>query len=195
MFKKGFTVIELVVVIAIMGVLTVVASQFLIAVIQGNNRATIENEVRQNAEAIRNDLVAEIRKSLCVRYDPASGSNLSKLSLSDTPDPSPIVTCTSGKRTVTYVVDATAATKGQVTKTIVDSVNGTSTLIMTSPSTALLYCSGSCSTQNCSTGLVANPSGGSWVINIYAMQSSTNGTRSDFCANVNLNDAATQRQY
>lgn len=67
--KSGFTLIELVVVMAIFGFLAVVATNFLLATVSTNTRITIENEVRQNAQKIMQDMSSEIKKAACVYFE------------------------------------------------------------------------------------------------------------------------------
>lgn len=65
MNKQGFTLIELMVVIAIVSVLLLVAANFLIFSIQQDNQATIENAVRNEGNFISETLSRDIRLSSC----------------------------------------------------------------------------------------------------------------------------------
>ncbi|MBI3559111.1 type II secretion system protein [Candidatus Gottesmanbacteria bacterium] len=58
----GFTLIELVVVLGIFGILMVAGTEFFIQVIKNSNQATMQNEVRQEANKIMQDIVNEARK-------------------------------------------------------------------------------------------------------------------------------------
>lgn len=62
MTKKGFTLIELVVVLGIFGILMVAGTEFFIQVIKNGNQATMQNEVRQEANKIMQEVVNEARK-------------------------------------------------------------------------------------------------------------------------------------
>ena len=57
--KKGFTLVEMVVVIGLFGLLMVAGTEFLIQVIQNGNRAQMQSEVRQNASAIMQDIISD----------------------------------------------------------------------------------------------------------------------------------------
>lgn len=63
MIKKGFTLIELVVVLGIFGILMVAGTEFFIQVIKNSNQATMQNEVRQEANKIMQDITNEARKN------------------------------------------------------------------------------------------------------------------------------------
>ncbi len=60
--KRGFTLIELVVVLGIFGILMVAGTEFFIQVIKNSNQATMQNEVRQEANKIMQDVTNEARK-------------------------------------------------------------------------------------------------------------------------------------
>lgn len=60
--KRGFTLIELVVVLGIFGILMVAGTEFFIQVIKNGNQATMQNEVRQEANKIMQDVANEARK-------------------------------------------------------------------------------------------------------------------------------------
>lgn len=66
--KSGFTLIELVVVMAIFGVLAVVASNFLLSSVSTNTRITIENEARQNASLVMQNISNELRRAVSVSF-------------------------------------------------------------------------------------------------------------------------------
>ncbi len=61
--KRGFTLVEIVVVLGIFGILMVVGTDFFVSTIQSSNRTTIQNEVRQNAQKIMQDMVSQIRQA------------------------------------------------------------------------------------------------------------------------------------
>jgi prepilin-type N-terminal cleavage/methylation domain-containing protein len=66
--KKGFSLIELMVVIALASILLLVTANFLIFSIQRNNQATIENEVRNEANYLLDSMGKDIRNSSCECY-------------------------------------------------------------------------------------------------------------------------------
>lgn len=59
--KKGFTLIEILVVIFIMGIMATVVSDVLLSVFRSSNKTNILNEVNQNADFILNSLESTIR--------------------------------------------------------------------------------------------------------------------------------------
>lgn len=63
MNKKGFTLIEIMIVLAIFGVLMIAASDMLINVLQNSAKSVSQNEVRQNANKIMQDITSQIRGS------------------------------------------------------------------------------------------------------------------------------------
>jgi prepilin-type N-terminal cleavage/methylation domain-containing protein len=65
LMKKGFSLIELMVVIGLAALLLMVTTNFLIFTIQRNNQATIENEVRNEANSLLDTLGKDIRNSSC----------------------------------------------------------------------------------------------------------------------------------
>lgn len=66
--KKGFTLIELLVVLGLFAILTLSATNFLIQMVQNSNRVTTENEVRQNANKIMQEIGTSIRTAGCVNW-------------------------------------------------------------------------------------------------------------------------------
>src|SRR3990172_5764494 len=61
--KKGFTLLELLVVTAILGILIGVASNVFLAVLRSQNKTTITNEVRQNATLLIDLFERDVRSA------------------------------------------------------------------------------------------------------------------------------------
>ncbi len=186
--NKGFTILERLIVIVLFGVLMVTATNVFISVCQNSNRASVQNEVRQNAGKIMQDLSAEIRKAQCVYVHPEPSPG-AELRLSDgASDP----TCIVGNR-VEYYQDA----KGVLTKAATDSANNpVSFASLTSQKVAVLSCTvnnGSCGGV-CNPGLVTVQTGNSYQINL-SVQQALGVIRTDYCATVNLTDTITPRSY
>lgn len=184
---EGFTLVEIVVVIALFGLLSMVAANFLVSVIQSSNRTTIENEVRENASRIMEDIASEVRGAGCVWYDNAAGS------MRLYPD----ARCASSA-SVTYSIDAAGVFSKQ---------SGVGAPVaLSSPKVAVCSDSGSCSSSGCSPrGLTVTPtsaqdpslplipsSARAIIINLSVRQNSIS-TRQDFCAKVNLENTVSPR--
>jgi prepilin-type N-terminal cleavage/methylation domain-containing protein len=61
--QKGFTLIEIVVVIAIIGIVTGITSDVFIQIIKASNKANIVTEVKQNGDSVLNQLDRIIRNA------------------------------------------------------------------------------------------------------------------------------------
>lgn len=85
--KKGFTLIEILIVLILFGVLMIVGTDMFLNVLQNSNLATIQSDVRQNASNILSDVSGNIRASSNVSFNP------------------PPVIISSANGTVTYVQD------------------------------------------------------------------------------------------
>ena len=70
--KKGFSLVELMVVIGIIGVLLTVGMNLFFQVVMSANKATTEADLRQNASLVMETISREVRKGSCL--DAASGS-------------------------------------------------------------------------------------------------------------------------
>ena len=169
--NRGFTLVELIITLGIFGLLMVVGTDLLIKTIQNGNRATIESEVRQNANSIMQDIAEEIRLAETVTTpEVPAGSGNHDLVLNN-----PM----GSKR---YHVNPT---DGVLTK------DGT---ILTSKSVAVLSCP-SCGSTSCAGGMVStvNPTG--TVTVTLTVQQNLGVNRSDFCAKVVLTNTVTPRQF
>ena len=92
--RKGFTLVETVVVIGITGALLTTASFGLFQIVRYANRATISNKIRQNAGVIMEFMEREIRGAPCVSL----GGNSYTLKVLDEK-------CDAAEPVITYTVD------------------------------------------------------------------------------------------
>lgn len=93
--RKGFTLVETVVVIGITSALLTTASFGLFQIVRYANRATISNKIRQNAGVIMEFMEREIRGAPCVSL----GGNSYTLKILDEK-------CDSAEPVITYTVDS-----------------------------------------------------------------------------------------
>lgn len=190
--RGGFTLVELMVTLGIFGVIMIAGSSFLIQTIRSSNQATIQNEVRQNASVILQDIIAQARRAYCVYYQSPS-ANIALLRVSDDPNGT---NCASGNQTEYYQDQ-----NGVVTRAATDSGNiQTGFGILTSAKAVVLDCSAggvACGAASCTKGLLVSPSGltnnGTPVTLTIRAQQLPGQSRSDFCAAVKLSDTITPR--
>lgn len=166
---------------AILGVIMVGGSDFLIQTVRNANQATIENDVRENASLILQDVAAQIRQAKCV-YSTATLLQIS--------DDAVDATCSNGN-TVTYSQDG----NGVVTKSGVGVLNSANTAILDCSAGGTAACGGTGS--SCQPGLVISPAGKvpddvPVTVSVWAQQL-PGLVRSDFCASVKLSDSITLR--
>lgn len=81
--KKGFTLIELMVVVVVIGILLTVGINLFFQVVMTANKATTEAELRQNASFVMETISREVRKSQTLATD---GSTLTLCSGTSCPD-------------------------------------------------------------------------------------------------------------
>lgn len=175
--KNGFTLVEIMVVVAIFGVLMIVATDFFVSTLQNTNRSTMQNEVRQNAQKIMQDIISEIRRAdsyTIVDTGPNKGDLISA----------------SATGTTTYHVDTTS---WNITK------NGVQ---LNSDSVVVLDCNGIGCGSTCVPArnfLLLTPAAGTNLTNALTInlvvQQRTGVSNSTYCAITTLNDTATPRQY
>lgn len=165
--KKGFTLLELMVVIAIGAILLLVTADFLIFAIQRNNQITIENTVRNEANLLMDDLARDIRNSSC---ECATANSISLFNNSG---------CSSycsggGSPYAVYTIDAS---KHLLRNSTILSSNAVKLEI--------------CSTCDCLVGptpgliITPAPSGRSYLVTMSLRQALDN-PRSDFCGKVQI---------
>lgn len=119
--KKGFTLVELMVVIGIIGVLLTVGMDLFFQVVMSANKATTEADLRQNASLVMETISREVRKGRCLTTDSTTlniyqTSDCSGTPVNLIPSVSPGIIISP-----TFVVDPT---KKQVTVTLVLNKSG-----------------------------------------------------------------------
>lgn len=178
--KAGFTLIELVIVLAVFAILMLAGTQFFLEVIQNSAQATIRNEVRQNANSVLQKFKESIRAGKCIN-----------------------VTVNSGVTTV--IVYSTTGCTTEIDRYQFRSdgvvywqpVSGSYTPI-SSAAVAFLDCgAGACGGSTCSQGATfANTGNITGAVNFtLTVQQAVGITRADQCARISLPDSATPRQY
>lgn len=189
--RKGFTLIEIIVVLAIFGILIVAGSDFLISVIQNSNRARVENEVRQNANRILQELENSIRKADCVSWtigDPLNNRG------------NVFLTTYSGScggavlDSYQFWFDADVAKKTNSGKVF---RNGQPFIATTSATVNCPGASQQCASNwsSCSNGFsVSGQSGTNRAVTVsLTVQATTSARRSDFCAVTKLSETIAPR--
>lgn len=178
LMKKGFTLLELMVVIAIGAILLLVTADFLIFAIQRNNQITIESNVRNEANLLMDGLARDIRNSSC---ECATANSISLFNSSG---------CSSycsggGSPYAVYTIDAS---KHLLRNSIILSSNAVKLEI--------------CSTCDCLAGpptpglIIATPapSSRSYLVTMSLRQAADN-PRSDFCGKVQIQQTIKPRNY
>jgi prepilin-type N-terminal cleavage/methylation domain-containing protein len=177
LMKKGFSLIELMVVIAIASILLMVTANFLIFTIQRNNQASIENEVRNEANSLLDSVGKDIRNSSC---ECVSANSISLFGTSGCED-----VCLGNPGPTPYAIYSLDETSYALKRNDLD---------MSSNAIKVRNCTG-CTTTNCSDGFViSTPAINSreYTINLYLRQAKDN-PRSDFCGKVQVQDTFTPR--
>lgn len=195
--QRGFTLIELMMVIVVFGFILAASADLLVQVVQSNNRIAIENEVRQNGTKILQDIVSSGRKSQCLYFNQET-SQTALLRMSDsTTDP----TCSLGNRTEYY-----GAANGILRKSATSSAGvQISSGIVNSAMVVVLNCvaaGSACGSLTCTSGLTVTgvdptthllPTGAAASVSLW-LQQQPSMTRSDFCAAVQLSDSVAPRR-
>lgn len=183
--NKGFTIIEIVVVLGIFGILILVGTDFLISVIQNNNRSAIESEVRQNASKLLGEVSSSIRLAACVKWFPQPLVPAGDITIQTYGD----TECTSSliDEYKIFYDPSNRKNQGKMFKNNRQiSANGV----------AVLDCTGA---SQCGTSCVngfsisATPMTNGSVTITMVVQATTSAVRSDFCAVTKLSDTVTPR--
>lgn len=64
--SRGFTLIEMLVVIAIIAIIGTMSTQIILSIIKSNNKTNIQNEVRQNGSYVIDSLERDIRSAISI---------------------------------------------------------------------------------------------------------------------------------
>lgn len=67
--NKGYTLVELLIVLSVFGILLVAGTNLFMQVMLSANRVRVENEVRQNINIVLEEMVREVRRSVCLRVE------------------------------------------------------------------------------------------------------------------------------
>ncbi len=191
LMKQGFTLVEVILVLGIFGILMIAGTDFLIQVVRNGNQATTQNEVRQNASKIMQDLEASIRSAACVNWVVGNTFGVG-------PKQQDITLRTYSDNCHTALVNEykfffdpqLRSNQGVVLK------NGQP---LVSTASAVLDCvnASQCGTS-CDNGVTISgtPLTNQAVTITLTVQSTTSATRSDFCAATKLSETITPRsQY
>lgn len=197
--KKGFTLVEILIVIGVFGILMIAGTDFLIQVVRNGNQAAVQNEVRQNASKILQDISASIRNSSCVSWQVMPDSDYD--STGNTPGDVFLRTysdnCTTLAVEYQFVMDRTVRTVAVTNEVIRNSGKVyRSGQRINSNVVAALDCTGAsqCGTS-CVNGLTISGTKGTnkaVTINL-TVQATTSATRADFCGVTKLSDTITPR--
>lgn len=79
--RNAFSLIEILVVLALMGIVTVAASAVVLRVVRDSNRAAIKNELNHNAWRIMDQIGYEVRRAGCVMVDWDSSGTINRMIL------------------------------------------------------------------------------------------------------------------
>ena len=182
--KKAFTLVEIIVVLALFGILVLVGTEFVIHMIRANNKTIIQNEVRQNANRVMQLLTDSIRRAGCVAWTGANNADKTITVYSDKD-------CSSPTDKYDFKINTGKVLKGLTSQVEIisgsvaacaDSGCGSVCVLngLTSPS-------GSSDTKSNGTGTVP--------LSLTLQQTPRAGLRSDFCGRITLSNTVTPRQY
>jgi len=180
--RKGFTLVEIIVVLGVFGILVLAGTEFIIQMVKNNNQTIIKNEVRQNAASVMRLLTDSIRNAACVKW--SGTSDIVLTTYSDTG-------CTAGQEKDIYTFNTTTD-NGRIYK---GSFGNYVNLI----SDSVAACVGSACATTCSTNgfSVQGTSGSSLpvIISLTLQQTPRASLRSDFCGQIILTETVSPRKY
>lgn len=163
---RGFSLVELIVVITIIVVLLLVTSNFLISVLRQNNEININNEIRNEANRLVDQISTDLRSSKCETIGTLNGNSI--LSLYNVSD------CLSGGPTPFAIYSINGS---------LNMLKGTS--VLNSNIVKIRNCT-TCACTSSSAGFVVTetlPSSRVYDISLSLTQSKNN-PRADFCGKI-----------
>ncbi len=183
---KGFTLVELVIVLAVFGILMLAGTTFFLQVIQNSNQAAVRGEVRQNASIILQRFRDSIRTSAC-----ATSVGSQTVSPGITVTTYQAANCTNPLDCYRFGTDGIVlwgqASGGVCTPTEQLSSSGVS--VLDCPSGA---CGTSCTTSGAQ--VTRDLTSGAITV-VLTVQQKIGVSRADQCGRIVLTDTITPRQY
>lgn len=200
--KKGFTLVEVAVSVALFAILAYAGTTFFIQAVRDSNKVAVENEVRETVSGIMSDIATEVKglasQTVSAQYCVARtiSAPLYTVYISDSPANTPNCAANYTRR-VTYVANSTTGVFTKQVQTI--PVTPTSAVQLNSSRAIVAQCplgSGGCSLSNCTTGFIVNYDSADLTptlnVRLFAQQVAS-ATRSDFCARTDTTQTITPR--
>ncbi len=197
--RKGFTLVEVLIVIGLFGFLMVVATDFLIQVMLNSRRSSIDYELRQDGSKVLQEISASIRTANCVSWDYDSANRQKDVNLTTYVDACNGTVLDNFKFMYVSYMAATDANRVTNSGRVYKKVGANWQQI--SANSAVISCPGSGSNEcvpdwtTCQNGVVVSGTSGSdrAVTLSLSIQSTTSATRPDYCIKRTVSDTITPR--